>query len=439
MAKQTSIRSNAVPQGGVTATTDATQGRALLPDTFTLKRMSEIFMEASEQNVIQLNQQTLIPGQAVNFMINNVGLGESLELWVEGSISIANASADTDQVLNVSTEFPFNLMSNINVQFNGQTVIINMSGYEALGIMAKRSKGIILGAAASAGAAFMQPLARIDKSLAYLTAGANVTFATGNKLCGVDTITVTKNTTGVINFGFYLEIPFTIRKDLLMGLIPMQNNSVYCNVALTCPSILGSTAASPLYGTIAATTTVSTTAMTVYPHYDFWAIPVPNNAQLYAYLVSHSYMLLSQGSNPIAKTGAEAFQYGMPNNYYLLSLLATVRYSTSALADIYHATTGLDNIYLNYNGTARIDRRKTRARFARDVYYRRGISSLPGQFILDLTDADTDSNGLNTTKWLNMYQANNPMLVGDVQSGFATAGSFSVLREQLVPANVQLI
>jgi hypothetical protein len=38
-----------------------------------------------------------------------------------------------------------------------------------------------------------------------------------------------------------------------------------------------------------------------------------------------------------------------------------------------------------------------------------------------------------------MYLANNPLIVADVQSGFSVSGTFSMLREQLVPANVQLI
>jgi hypothetical protein len=237
-----------------------------------------------------------------------------------------------------------------------------------------------------------------------------------------------------------LELPFTIRKDLLMGLIPMQNNSVYCNVAISSPALLGTTPASPLYNAaLGATTTHKSSAITIKPQYNFWAIPVPNDAKLYSYLVSHSYLLLSQGSNPITKTGSEALQYNLPNNYYLLGLLLTARQSTAALIDVYSSTVGLDNVYLNYNGTARIDRRNIRARFARDTYYRRAIPSLPGQLQLDLTDADLDSNGLNTTKWLNMYLANNPQIVADVQSSFSASGSFSVLREQLVPSQVSLV
>lgn len=440
MADQKSIRANMLPPGGATVTTEAGQGQALLPDTFTLKRISEIFMERSEQNVIQINQQTLTPGQVTNFIVNNVGLGESLELWVEGQVSIANADAVNTVALTLSHEFPFNLIQNLNVQFNGQTVIANLSGYELLAIMAKRHKNLFLGDAASAGNKVAQNLARVSKALAYVEAGSNVTLAAGNNLCGVTTATVAANSTGVLKFGFYLELPFTLRKDLLLGLIPMQNNSVYCNVAITSPLLLGTTAASPLYKSdLPATATHSASAINVYPHYNFWSIPVPNDPKLYSFLVSHSYMLLSQANNPLTKTGAEALQYNMPNNYYLLFLLLTLRNSTGALQDIYSATAGLTNPYLNYNGTARVDRRLIQPRFARQTLQYEGIPSSLGQLVWDATDVEYLPNGTCTTKWLNMYLANNPQFVADVGAAFSATGSYSVLREQLVPANVQIV
>jgi hypothetical protein len=38
-----------------------------------------------------------------------------------------------------------------------------------------------------------------------------------------------------------------------------------------------------------------------------------------------------------------------------------------------------------------------------------------------------------------MYLANNPQLVADVQASYSSPGSFSILREQLVPAQVNLV
>ncbi len=437
--EQKSVRGNMVPQGGPTQTADIGQGQALLPDTLTLTRMSEIFMERSENNCIQLNAVNLSLSQATAFVINNVGLGESLELWVEGNIQIKNNGAAAENV-NLAPEFPFNLLSNILVQFNGQTVISSLSGYELLGIMAKRYKGLLIGDKRSFGSPFSQNLCRVPSAVAYVQAGnANTTLnsSEGNSLTGVTTVTIAANQVGQINFGFYVRLPFTLRDDLLLGLIPMQNNSVYCNVTLTCPGInLQSTSpTSPIYG---GTGNVALQAATIQakPTYNFWAIPVPNDPKLYAYLVSHSYMLLSQANNPFTKTGAEALQYNLPNNYYLLALILTLRDSNGALLDI---PTKVNNPYLSYNGTIRVDRRDVKTRFARQEIYYEAIASPLGQILWDATDVTYLPNGTNTSKWLNMYLANNPQFVADIDASVAVPGNFSVLREQLVPANVQIV
>jgi len=324
------------------------------------------------------------------------------------------------------------------VQFNGQTVISNLSGYELLGVMAKRHKNLLLGAGASGGTVFAQNLTRVDRTLAYVTAGANVVLATGNTLTGVTTASVAAASTGVLNFGFYLKLPFTLRKDLLLGLLPMQNNSVYCNVALTAPLVLGTTPEAPLSvaGAIPATLTNPANNINVFPQYNFWSIPAPNDSRLYSFLVSHSYMLLSQANNAISQVGAEALSYNMPNNYYLLSLLLTLRNSGGVLSNIY---ADLENVFLNYNGTARVDRRRMAARAAGQFIQAEGIQSPPGQILWDATDVEYLPNGTNTSKWLNMYLANNPQLVADVAATFITPGRYSVLREQLVPANVQIV
>jgi hypothetical protein len=435
-----SIRGNSLPTGGALATTEASQGQPLLPNTQTLVNLSEMFMERSEANCIKLNQVTVNPGQQVTFTVQNVGLGESLEFLVTGAINIKNtAGAPAD--VSLSPEFPFNIFSNILTQFNGSTVINSLSGYELLGVMAKRGKGVLLGQGASAGTDNTgdQVNARVNRSTAWATAGTDLTITAGNGLLGISKVTVAANKTGVLNFGMYLHLPYTMRNDILLGLIPMQNNSVYANVQLTCPLLLGATAASPLYvtGGVPGTLTVDSTAIQCQPTYNFWAIPMPNDPKLYQYLVSHSYMLLSQPANPISKTGPEALVYNMPNNYYLLTLLLTLRDGNGALQNIASA---LDNPYLSYNGTARVDRRDIKTRLARQNLFYEGISSPLGQLIWDGTaDVTHLSNGANSTKWLNMYLANNPQFIADVVNGLTVPASFSMLREQLVPANVQIV
>jgi hypothetical protein len=201
---------------------------------------------------------------------------------------------------------------------------------------------------------------------------------------------------------------------------------------------LGATAASPLFvaGGVPATLSNSASAIVCQPNYWFWAVPNPNDVTLYQYLASHNYMLLSQGNNALTGTGAEALQYNLPNNYLLMSLLLTLRDSTAALVDPY---TTLDNVFLDYNGTARYDRRDIVSRTARQLIHYMGLPGAFGQLWYDGTDLDFEGNGMNMSRWLDMYEANNPRLIADVAAAFAVNGLYSVLREQIVPANVTLV
>jgi hypothetical protein len=437
--QQISVRGNSLPQGGATATNGNTQSQPLLPDTLTLMRMTEMFQERSEQNCIKLNQVSVLPGQQIQFNINNVGLGESLDLLVSGSISLAN-SLGSAQVVTLSPEFPYNLFSNILTQFNGQTVIDSLSGYELLGIMAKRNKNVYISPGSSAGTAYAQGAVTLPRELASVTAGANVTVVTTSAatLTGITSVSVAASSTGVLNFQFYLNLPYCLRQDLLLGLLPLQNNSIYANISLTSPSILGATAASPLYvsGGVPATLTNSANAIVCQPTYNFWAIPNPNDARLYSYLVSHSYMLLSQPNNTLNKTGQESLQFNIPNNFYLLALLATLRDGNGALLDCYNVT---DNPYLSYNGTARVERRDIKTKQARQRIFYDSTTSALGEIMLDFTDLTYVNNSTNSSKWLNMYLANNPQFILDIASGVTLPVSYNILREQLVPAQVQII
>jgi hypothetical protein len=164
---------------------------------------------------------------------------------------------------------------------------------------------------------------------------------------------------------------------------------------------------------------------------------MPNKADLYSYLVSHSYMLLSQQNNQLANTGVEGLQHLLPNNYYLMSLLFTLRDSSK---DLVNVPAYVDFPYLSYNGTARVDRRSMKNKIARETIYAEGIPTMKGMLLHDLTWLiDYFPNGTLTTKWLNMYLANNPQFVADIASTVGVPGTYSVLREQLVPANVQIV
>jgi len=433
-----SVRGNSVPAAGATATTPQNgQQLSILPDTASLIRMSEVFGDQSEYNCAELNTAALTPGQQISFQLNNTGLGESLDLQIEGSISLVNTSTAA-QAVSVSPEFPFNLISNLLVQFNGQTVIHSLSGYELLALMAKRRRNVFVNPGASAGAVYAQTACRVSRTLASMVAGANVTFTTGNTLTGVTSMSIAGSATGVFTFKMNLELPFTFRKDILLGLLPLQNNSVYANVQLTAPTMLGTTAASPLFvaGAVPATLSNSANAITVKPTYNFFAIPAPNDPRMYGFFVGHSYMLLSQPNNTVSSTGSEALQYSIPNNFYLVAMLATLRDGAGALVNV---PTVIDYPYLNYNNTTRVDRKPILTKMAKQELYYEAIPCGPGQLLWDGASLGVNPNSAWTSAWLDMYLANNPQLRMDIASGTTTPVSYAVCREQIVPAQVQVI
>lgn len=435
---QKSVKSNTVPAGGAASLNKGDQAAAFLPNTTTLAAMSEQLMLNSEVNNIEMNAETLLMGQENNFQLKNVGLGHSLELLITGTITFVESGGAANVDVSLPPDFPFNLLSNINIEFNGQTTLINMSGYEALAIMNKRRKGLLKNAIASGGSVYDQNLARVDKPIAWVKAGDNVSLTTGNGITGVTKATVTKSTTGTLDFGMYLEIPFVLRDDLLMGLVPMQNNSVYCNVKLTMNSLTGILPTAGVYIATTYPTTLATTAsVTCHPVYRFWTIPGSDYTKIVQYLIQHSYMLLSQSNNALATTGVDALQYDIPTNFYLLSLLLTLRNGSGVLQDMWDM---VDNVNLSYNGTSRVDRKDRRIEIARQSLYYQGFGAALGQWLWDASaNIDYLSNSLNTSRWIDMYMANNPTLNADIASSFTTTGKFSVLREQLVPAKVKVI
>lgn len=436
---ETSVRSNSVPMAGATATTTG-QASPLLPSSEGIRAASEAFMESSDFNVAVQNTVGLIPGSTSILTVQSVGLGSALDLFVSGTISFTNTGAAA-QTISLSPEFPYSLLKNVLVQVNGQTVIVSCSGYSLLTINAKRYKGFYGARAAGGGTSNDSQLrCSLDPSIAYVTAGANVTLNNSSNtgcLTGVSSITVAANSTGVLNVGMYLKIPFTLRDDILLGMIPLQNNSVNFTVSFTAPTILGTNANSPCYvsGGVPATLSNAANALSIKPTYNFWAIPTPNNPQAYGYFVSNSY-ILTETSNTVSTTGSQALKYQMPNNYLLASLLLTLRDSSGNLLNIPNS---IDNPYLNYNNTAQVDKMDIQTKMAKQSIFYEAPATPIGQYLYDMTDVSYLANGTNTAKWLNMYLANNPTFIADVQSGISVPISYSVLREQIVPAQVQLV
>jgi len=315
---------------------------------------------------------------------------------------------------------------------------VNASAYELLALAAKRNKKVLH--SVGYGAQFAQDQIRVSPKRASVwlnTTSPGGTLATGNSLTGYTSVSVNASSTCTVNFMLNIEIPFTLRTDLPIGLIALQNNSLICQVNVTAPALLGTTPVNPFYvaTTIPATLSIDTApapAITGIPVQYYWETPA--NKNLYGYFVSNSYMNISIPSQSFKNTGSQAFQYQLQNNFILIGMLFTMRDSANALIDMATKST---NFFLNYNNTTSVDKQPQAVKeFLQEQYYE-GSPTCKGQIIWDATIHEFESNGLIDTSFLDMYKATSPQFFMDIDSTVAAPGTFSAMREIIVPAQIR--
>ena len=419
-------RGNVVPQGGVTPNQvgGAVGGGMIMPDTLQLQEMSDIFMENSEQNYLQFSSVPLVSGQTANFNLQTVGLGEGLELLIEGWIDIRNTHASLVETVNLQPDFPYNILRNVTLIFNGQATLVQASAYDLLMMMIKRN-------VKSGFARSINHAARLDRRICEVTATSG-TLVNGHGLTGFHQLTIPANTTARVNVRFYLDLSFVLRKDLLIGLLPMANTSVHANVELMVAPMVGTTPDFPFHGS--ANLSLIGSNVNVTPVYKFWALP--KNRALYEQFVNTSYVVTRFANKSIAAVGEKAISFEVPINFWLVSALMTIRNQARTLVDV---TANLNNPHLVYNGTISVDRSPIAVKTARDfIFY--GLEAPTGHLIFDYANTgNLHGNSANMSKWLNMYQASNPVLYADVMAGFTVPGSYDVTLERLAPNHVQVI
>lgn len=435
MAVQRAKGGNTVPPGGATEINVAgvAGGGMLLPDTIQVQEMADLFFENSEQNYLQLDRISLIPGRQTQFKLQNVGLGEALELFVEGSFQVQNTTAGA-VVINLAPEFPYNLINNLQLMFNGKVALINASGYELLRMMMKRSFARpFIDTFDFVGTSPAQAM-RLDKRIANVVI-TGATPTAGDTLTGVSSFSVAAGATATVTFELYLDISFVLRKDLPFGLIPMQHNAIYANVTINTSAILSSIMETPLQTPVLTGLNVLNPVINAQPTYNFWGLPA--NPQLYTFFVNNSYVVTGYPRNPINNVGARALAFNFPLNYWLISAMFTVRHGAAqALANIRVNT---DNPVLVYNGTIHVDRTDIKTRIAREIFTTGRMYPF-GTLLFDGAQTNNlDGNSMNMAKWLNMYQANNPMYYADVVGAFTLPGSFDCVLEQLIPNYVTVL
>lgn len=406
----------------------------MMPVTSKIKAMAEQFFNQSGYQPTILNPVGIIPNGTINFNLMNTGLVDKLVLNIKGSLPIKNAKG-TAQVVSLAPEFPLNTIGNINITYNGSVSIVNATPYELLALSAKRNKRVLF--SDGFGASFGQDKVRVSPKRASVTAGAGGTLTAGNGLTGFSSVSVNANSTCILTYEMNIEIPFTLRSDLPIGLIALQNNSLICQVNISAPAVIGTTPLNPLYvasGDLATTTldTAGTTSMLCQPVQYYWETPA--NKNLYGYFVSNSYMNISIPSQSFKNTGSQAFQYQLQNNFVLIGMLFTLRDSGNNLIDAYKK---LNNFYLNYNNTTSVDKQPQSVKeFLQEMYYQ-GTPTALGQILWDATTHEYESNGLIDTSFLDMYKATSPQFFMDIDSSVATAGTFSAMREIIVPAQIR--
>ena len=92
-----------------------------------------------------------------------------------------------------------------------------------------------------------------------------------------------------------------------------------------------------------------------------------------------------------------------------------------------------------YNGTILVDKSDIKTRVAREILAT-GRQYPYGCLLFDGSQTNNlHGNSANMAKWLNMYQANNPVYYANVQAGTQMPGSFDVLLEQIVPNYVTVL
>jgi hypothetical protein len=408
----------------------------MMPVTTQVKAMAEKFFNASGYNPSIINPIGVTPNGTTSFNLLNTGLVDKVVLSFSGSIPFKNADS-SDQLINLAPEFPYNAIQNISVMYNGSVNILNASPYELLALSAKRGKNVFQEALIGGKPSQYGTTVSNKKASVTVDSATNGVLNIGNGLTGYSSLTVKGGKTCVVNWTFNITLPFTLRSDLPLGLLALQNNSIICQVNITAPALIGTTAQNPFYvpSSIPATLTLDATKPTsimATPVQYYWETPADKN--LYGYFVSNSYMNISIPSQSFRGTGSQAFQYQLQNNYILTSMLFTLRDSANNLLD---APATLNNFFLNYNNTTSVDKQPQAIReFLQESHYE-GTPVGLGQLLWDATIHEHESNGMISTSFLDMYKATSPQFFMDVNTSVLAPCTFSAMREIIVPAQIR--
>jgi hypothetical protein len=429
----TSLRSNAQPTGGVTSTQGVQPTGALTPTQIEslidqLTPAIQKFRASSSPLTASLEQRELKAGTTDTMRLATVGLGVRLRCLHTITLLLSN-SASAAQTVDVSPFFPWNALSQTQIQLNGQTVVYNASGVAGLFSALRTRKG-----------AFSLSDFGLSPALVSVTAGAGITLTTSTSptfsgLTSLSVAATTNNATLTISFITFEKLARD--RTSLLGALALQNNSVYATVSRTpVGSFVGSNAEAPLYvaGGPPSTLTANLSSWTVSTQYDFWSIPA--DPALYIDLIANSYQVQEQKGLKINGTGPSALIYDLPINQFLTAL-HILAYDGNGNP----AALGWDtNLYVKYNagGIVVYSSPNQLARGTAFADYGSDVLGFPGYALWDGNDTTSSQTESDSAGWLDTYYAANPQLILDIETTLAVPATVSITRESVVQ-NVQQV
>lgn len=458
MNTQKVVRGNGVQAGGVynpsTVETGSPNSKMpLLSET----SYFEVFRNATEFNSIAQAPVNINEGQPAAHNVHNIGFLQSIFEKVNISFTLTNSSSSATTDINFAEDAPFSAISRITSQFNGSTVTHSVSPYNLYALYAKRLgglKGGIFAHSANDGHATTSttvtaanvptvnalinegctPFAKIY--FTQLSTGAVVVTTSGAQqgITRLEKLTLPASGTAVVNFEFIIPVSYTPRKDMLLGLIPLQNNSVFLDVKFEVNTLLSTSYITPMIQSASGTTATSDYKGTITPITDFYSVPSPwaGTSSIYEYLINYNYIV----SDSTFVENSTDITYNIPNNSYMLSFVNTFRdNSTKQLKKIGDI---LSELYINYNGTATVQKvPASYDLFKMNIDAIGGYSTPTGVYIKDFYNSLYTENGGDWSRALNLYDANSPTLTGKLIDGAMSNGTnITVTMEKIIPVRV---
>ena len=428
------MRSNSQPTGGVTALQGAQPTGSLTPQQIqdllsAITPTIQKFRAQSSPVSAEIDSMSLGFGASETIRLATAGLGVRLRSQHTVNLVVSN-SATSAQVVNFSPYFPFNFVSNTNIQLNAQTTTYSASGPAGLFVALRTRKGALL----------MTGNNGLNAALVSVVPGSGITLttATSPTLSGYASMSVAASTTNaVLTVTFFTFEKLAKDRTSLLGALALQNNSVYATLTRTVVgSPVGANAQSPMYVTGGAPSTLTvalgTNGYQVKTMYDFWNIP--SDATLYQDMVTNSYQVQEQKGLSVTGTGSAALTYNLPINQFITALHTLCYDGNGNPAAVGWYSTA----YVKYNagGVTPVILPQQMTRAAQFLDYDGDLGGFPGYSLYDGNDTSSSLIDADSAGWIDTYYAANPQYIFDIASGLAVPASVSITRESVVQ-NVQ--